>query len=176
MSPRKQRPREGRRAVKLLNRFARGNRKWFVFGLTMLVLEAFTAVYALKPLAYLIDFLRGGRNANKPPLLFEPFIDLFRTTPDQIPPLFATIAVLTVGVVVLAMINSLTDSLAEIYLARGGRLLGLSLRVTLHSHLQRLSLAFHNQRRTGDVLTRITSDVTQVEVFLTESLSDIAGS
>lgn len=178
MSPRRSGPppREGRRAIKLLNRFAQGNRKWFVFGLSMLVLEAFTAVYALKPLAYLIDFLRRGQNANKPPLLFEPFIDLFRTSPDQIPPLFPTIAVLTIGVVVLAMINSLTDSLAEIYLARGGRLLGLSLRVTLHSHLQRLSLAFHNQRRTGDVLTRITSDVTQVEVFLTQSLSDLAGS
>ncbi len=178
MSPRRSGPppREGRRAIKLMNRFAQGNRKWFVFGLTMLVLEAFTAVYALKPLAYLIDFLRGGKNANKPPLLFEPFIDMFRTAPDQIPPLFPTIAILTIGIVILAMINSLTDSLAEIYLARGGRLLGLSLRVTLHSHLQRLSLAFHNQRRTGDVLTRITSDVTQVEVFLTESLSDLAGS
>jgi ABC-type multidrug transport system fused ATPase/permease subunit len=168
--------REGLRAFKLLNRFAQGNRKWLLFGLVMLVLEAFSAVYALKPLAYLIDFLRGGRNANKPPLLFEPFIDLFRTAPDQIPPLIPTVAVLTIGIIVLAMINSLADSLAEIYLARGGRLLGLSLRVTLHSHLQRLSLAFHNQRRTGDVLTRITSDVTQIEVFLTESFSDIAGS
>ena len=168
--------REGRRAIKLLNRFGRGNRKWFVLGIIMLILEAFTAVYALKPLAYLIDFLKGGRNAADPPLLLEPFIDLFRANPERVPPLIPTIAVLTIGIVVLAMINSLADSMAEIYLSRGGRLLGLSLRVTLHNHLQRLSLAFHNQRRTGDVLTRITSDVTQIEIFLTESLSDLAGS
>jgi ABC-type multidrug transport system fused ATPase/permease subunit len=168
--------REGRRAVQLLNRFAVGNRKWFLFSLAMLIIEAFTAVYALKPLAYLIDRLKGGKNANAPPLLFEPFIDAFRAAPDQVPPLIPTVAVLTVGVIILAMINSLADSLAEIFLARGGRLLGLSLRVSLHSHLQRLSLAFHNQRRTGDVLTRITSDVAQIEEFLTTSFSDLAGS
>lgn len=168
--------REGRKAVQLLNRFAEGNRKWFVFSVGMLIIEAFTAVYALKPLSYLFDFLSGDENANKPPLLFEPFIDAFRVSPDQVPPLVPTVAILTIGIIVLAMINSLADSLAEIYLARGGRLLGLSLRVSLHSHLQRLSLAFHNQRRTGDVLTRITSDVAQIEEFLTQSFSDLAGS
>jgi ABC-type multidrug transport system fused ATPase/permease subunit len=169
-------PHEGRRALRLLNRFARGNRKWFVLAFTMLVLEAFTAVYAIKPLAYLIDYLQRGKNANKPPLLFAPFIEAFRTTPGRLPPLIPTVAVLTIGIIVLAMVNSFADSLAEIYVARGGRLLGLSLRVTLHSHLQRLSLAFHNQRKTGDVLTRITSDVAQVEDFLTTSASDLVGS
>jgi ABC-type multidrug transport system fused ATPase/permease subunit len=171
-----ERPREGRRALRLMNRFSEGNRKWFLFAVALLVLEAFTAVYALKPFAYLIDYLKGDKNANKPPLLFEPFIDIFRTSPNELPPRIPTIAVLTVGIVVLAMINSLADSMAEISLARGGRLLGLSLRSRLHSHLQRLSLAFHNQRRTGDVLTRITSDVAQVEDFLLSSASDLTGS
>ena len=66
--------------------------------------------------------------------------------------------------------------MAEIYLAKGGRLMGLNLRVSLYSHLQRLSLAFYNQQRTGDLLTRVTSDVTALEDFVTVSLSDIVGS
>src|SRR5213079_1643913 len=75
-----------------------------------------------------------------------------------------------------AAVRSLGDSLAEIYLARGGRRLGYAMRVTLYSHLQQLPLAFHNRRRTGDMLRRVTSDVEQVETFIIASLSDIAGS
>jgi ABC-type multidrug transport system fused ATPase/permease subunit len=78
--------------------------------------------------------------------------------------------------VALAAINSYGDSMAEVFLARGGRKVGYNLRVALFSHLEKLSLAFHNQRRTGDVLTRVTSDVTEVEEFITESVSDLTGS
>jgi ABC-type multidrug transport system fused ATPase/permease subunit len=76
----------------------------------------------------------------------------------------------------LAMVNSACDSGSEIYLAKGGRTLGYDLRVAMYSHLQRLSLAFHNQKRTGDVLTRVTGDVTVIEDFVTDSASDIVGS
>jgi ABC-type multidrug transport system fused ATPase/permease subunit len=74
------------------------------------------------------------------------------------------------------MINSAADSLAEIYFARGGRTLGYNLRVALYGHLQRLSLSFHDQRRTGDVLTRVTGDVTVLEEFVLKSASDLVGS
>ena len=91
-------------------------------------------------------------------------------------PVVVTVAVLTVAMVLLAMVNSLADSLAEIYLAQGGRALGFNLRLTLYTHLQRLSLAFHGKQRTGDILTRITGDVSEIENFVIASLSDIAGS
>src|SRR5206468_779162 len=87
-----------------------------------------------------------------------------------------TVALITIGLIVLEMINSAADSLTEIFLAKGGRLMGLNLRVGLYAHLQRLSLAFYNQQRTGDLLTRVTSDVTALEDFVTASLSDIVGS
>ncbi|HEX9438570.1 MAG TPA: ABC transporter transmembrane domain-containing protein, partial [Roseiflexaceae bacterium] len=51
-----------------------------------------------------------------------------------------------------------------------------NLRVTLYGHLQKLSLAFYNQQRTGDILTRVTGDVTALEDFVISSLSDIVGS
>ena len=87
-----------------------------------------------------------------------------------------TILLVTLGIVVLTMINSLADSMAEIYLAKGGRSLGYNLRVSLYSHLQKLSLAFHDQRRTGDIITRVTSDVAALEDFIVSSLSDFVGS
>jgi ABC-type multidrug transport system fused ATPase/permease subunit len=149
-----------RRVVRLLTRFTVGHRKVFVLALLMLVFEAITAVYEPLPLKYLIDYLQSQTVPS--------WLTVSSTT--------AVIGVLTVGIVLLAAINSWGDSMAEIYLARGGRMLGYNLRVALFTHLEKLSLAFHNQRRTGDVLTRVTSDVTVLEEFITESVSDLAGS
>ena len=75
---------------------------------------------------------------------------------------------LIVGIILLAAVNSAADSLAEVCLARGGRVLGYNVRVAMYSHLQRLSLAYHDKRRTGDVLTRVTGDVLVVEDFVVE--------
>jgi ABC-type multidrug transport system fused ATPase/permease subunit len=49
-------------------------------------------------------------------------------------------------------------------------------RVFLYNHLQKLSLSFHTQSRTGDVLTKVTSDVGAVENFIIGNLSDFVGS
>ena len=146
----------------VLYRFTAGHQRWFVAALLMLVIEAIASVLRVYPIGYLIDFLEGKR----PPLWF----------PWIASPQYRTIALLTTAIIVFAAVDSLGDSLAEIYLARGGRSLGYAMRVTLYSHLQRLSLAFHNRRRTGDMLRRVTSDIEQVETFVIASLSDIAGS
>jgi ABC-type multidrug transport system fused ATPase/permease subunit len=157
---------DSRRVFRLLVRFARGQRKAYVLAFGMLLFEAATAVFEPWPLAYLIDFLKGDK-----PALLTGRAHLLGAGPRT-----ATIAVLTGGIVALAAVNSYGDSMAEVYLARGGRKLGYNLRVALFTHLEKLSLAFHNQRRTGDVLTRVTSDVTAVEEFITESVSDLTGS
>ncbi len=153
-------PPPGLRAV--LYHFTAGHRRWFVAAFLMLVVEAFASVLRVYPIGYLIDFLEGKR----PPLWF----------PWIASPQYRTIALLTTAIIVFAALDSLGDSLAEIFLARGGRSLGYAMRVMLYSHLQRLSLAFHNRQRTGDVVRRVTSDVEQVEAFIIASLSDIAGS
>jgi ABC-type multidrug transport system fused ATPase/permease subunit len=154
---------ELRQVVGLLIGYS-GGRRLYLLALAMLSFEAATAVFTAYPLAFLIDFLQGERGAIG---IDIPFITAPRTE---------TVAVLTGGLVLLTMVNSLGDSMAEIYLARAGRILGLNLRSTLHAHLQRLSLAFHDQRRTGDMLTRVTSDVTALEDFVVKSVSDLAGS
>jgi ABC-type multidrug transport system fused ATPase/permease subunit len=152
-------------AVRLFRRFV-GSRRVLGLALLFLVVEAGTAVIEPVPIAFLIDFLQGSRpplrDLGFPPLLSSPLIE--------------TIAVVTCGLVAIAAINSAADSLAEIYFARAGRTLGYNVRVALYTHLRRLGLAFHDQRRTGDVLTRVTGDVTVLEEFVVKSASDLAGS
>jgi ABC-type multidrug transport system fused ATPase/permease subunit len=149
---------DANRVLRLLLRFTAGERRVFVLAFLMLLFEAITAVAEPWPLSYLIDFLRGDA---------EPLLEGGQT---------ATIAVLTIGIVALAAVNSFGDSMSEIYLARGGMMVGYNIRVALFTHLEKLSLAFHNRSRTGDVLTRVTSDVKELEEFITDSVSDIVGS
>ncbi|HEY9527504.1 MAG TPA: ABC transporter ATP-binding protein [Anaerolineales bacterium] len=87
-----------------------------------------------------------------------------------------TLIGVTVALIILTMLNSLCDSLSAIYLAQGGRKVGYNMRVFLYNHLQKLSLSFHGQSRTGDILSRVTSDVAAFEDFIISNLSDFLGS
>ena len=44
------------------------------------------------------------------------------------------------------------------------------LRSTLYSHIQRLSLAYHDQKRMGDLISRVTSDLDAVQGFIASGL------
>lgn len=46
------------------------------------------------------------------------------------------------------------------------------LRRTLYSHVQRLSLAFHDHSSTGDLISRVTSDIDSIQSFITSGLLD----
>src|SRR6201988_5208527 len=44
------------------------------------------------------------------------------------------------------------------------------LRRTLYSHIQKLSLSFHDQKRTGDLISRVTSDIDAIQSFIASGL------
>ena len=49
----------------------------------------------------------------------------------------------------------------------------LDLRTSLYSHLQHLSLDFYAERRVGDLVSRLSSDVTQMRTMLTSNLTSL---
>jgi ATP-binding cassette, subfamily B, bacterial len=157
----------------IIARFSENARRNLVLSAIMLVFEAGTAILIPLLIANLIDYLTlrlsqiGGAPVALPVsplglLGFHSFMD-----PD-----LETVTFVTLGIVIMTMINRLGNSMAEIYLARGGRRVGFNLRLYLYAHLQKLSMTFHNQSRTGDILSRITSDVVAVEDFIISDLSD----
>ncbi|MGQ0745042.1 MAG: ABC transporter transmembrane domain-containing protein, partial [Acidimicrobiales bacterium] len=155
---------ELKRVVRLLTTYS-GGRRVYLWSLFLLTVEAVSSIFQPYPIAYLIDYF----NSKRPPLDFieAPFLQS---------PRVETLLILTVGLILLTMFNSLADSWAEISLARGGRTLGYNTRQALYQRLHRLSLAFHGHRRSGDMITRVTSDVRDVEDFVVDSVSDLAGS
>jgi ATP-binding cassette, subfamily B, bacterial len=79
------------------------------------------------------------------------------------------IALAYLGLTVLAGTLSFFDEYVSSWIAE--RFL-LSLRTDFFRHLQRLSLAFFERRRLGDVLSRLTGDVSAIENFVLSGVTD----
>jgi subfamily B ATP-binding cassette protein MsbA len=47
------------------------------------------------------------------------------------------------------------------------------LRRTLYHHIQRLSLSYHDQKKTGDLISRVTSDIDAIQDFISQALLGI---
>jgi subfamily B ATP-binding cassette protein MsbA len=80
------------------------------------------------------------------------------------------------AVAVIAIISALS-SLLEKYLTTGvGQWVMHDLRRTLYHHIHRLSLAEHDEKRTGDLISRVTSDIEAIQDFVTTALLGILSS
>jgi ABC-type multidrug transport system fused ATPase/permease subunit len=175
---------EFRRSIRLINRFIAGQRGVFGMALLMLIFESLTSIGAKIPVAWLLSYLQETPPSVQP--IADDFAETFALLPvgivNSIRQFFIgmtqidVLIFLSIAILIVALLNSATDSFAELYLVKGGRLLGFNLRDRLYAHLQKLSLAFYSKQRTGDLLARVTGDVTALEEFAVKSLKDIAGS
>jgi len=81
---------------------------------------------------------------------------------------FACIAVL-----LIAMLDAVC-TYGEKYLTTSvGQWVTHDLRRSVYSHIQRLSLAFHDNKQTGDLISRVTDDVDNIQSFITQGLLGI---
>jgi ATP-binding cassette subfamily B protein len=87
-----------------------------------------------------------------------------------------TLAVLNVAVVAVAAIAiaGAVSSYLNTYLTTNvGQRVMHDLRRTLYHHIHRLSLAEHDEKRTGDLVGRVTKDIESVQAFVTSALLGI---
>jgi subfamily B ATP-binding cassette protein MsbA len=76
------------------------------------------------------------------------------------------------GVVLIAILDAVFSYLEKYATTSAGQWIMHDLRRMVYRHVQRLSLAFHTQKRTGDLISRITGDVGAIEDFI---VSDLLG-
>lgn len=79
--------------------------------------------------------------------------------------LFVALAVL--GIAVVGAISSYTEKYLTTSVAQW---VGHDLRRTLYHHIQRLSLSYHDNKKTGDLISRITSDIESIQDFVSQAL------
>ncbi len=75
-----------------------------------------------------------------------------------------------VAVAVIAVVGALSSYLEKYVTASVGQWVMHDLRRTLYHHIHRLSLAEHDEKRTGDLIGRVTSDIEAIQSFITTAL------
>lgn len=86
---------------------------------------------------------------------------------------FHVFSLLTLVAVPLTFLFNVLLSYGYTYLiAKAGQKTILKLRVRLYSHLQYLSLSFFEKSRTGNLMARVTTDVTLLQTLLTTGVID----
>ena len=99
----------------MITRFSGNSRRIFLLATLMLILEAGSATFIPQVIAYAIKYIES----------------FFGQGPEALAAgvnsILQTLILVIVGVIVLTMLNSLCDSLAEIYLAQGGRQVGYNI-------------------------------------------------
>ena len=78
------------------------------------------------------------------------------------------LALLLIGIFLL---QALFTSVQSYLLSYIGEHIVYDLRTSLYNQLQRLSLSFYSSRRVGDIVSRLSSDVTQMRTMLTSNLT-----
>jgi ATP-binding cassette, subfamily B, bacterial len=77
-----------------------------------------------------------------------------------------------VAVLVIAAIGAICSYAQKSLTTKVGQWVMHDLRQRLYFHIQRLSLPYHDQTRTGDLISRVTSDIDAIQSFISSELLD----
>ena len=77
------------------------------------------------------------------------------------------------GVAAIAVISAISSYIEDYLTTNVGQWIMHDLRRTLYHHIHRLSLAEHDEKRTGDLIGRVTSDIDSVQAFVATALLGI---
>jgi ATP-binding cassette, subfamily B, bacterial len=83
---------------------------------------------------------------------------------------FAILDFAVAAVVAIAVVGAVSSYVEKYLTTSISQWVAHDLRRTLYNHIQRLSLAEFDQTRTGDLITRVTSDIESVQDFLDSAL------
>src|ERR1700674_2383664 len=85
---------------------------------------------------------------------------------------YAALEFAAVAVLVIAAIGAACSYAQKSLSTKVGQWVLHDLRQTLYFHIQRLSLAYHDQKQTGDLISRVTSDIDAIQSFISSELLD----
>ena len=74
------------------------------------------------------------------------------------------------AVAVIAIVGAVSSYFEKYLTTSVSQWVAHDLRRTLYHHIQRLSLAEHDEAETGDLITRVTSDISAVQDFINSAL------
>jgi len=85
----------------------------------------------------------------------------------------AIVAFAVAAVAVIAIVGAVSSYFEKYLTTSVSQWVAHDLRRTLYHHIQRLSLAEHDEARSGDLITRVTSDIEAIQDFINSALLGI---
>jgi subfamily B ATP-binding cassette protein MsbA len=76
-------------------------------------------------------------------------------------------------VIVIALVDAACSYWDKFLTSTVGQWVSHDLRTTIYTQVQRLSLAFHDQQPTGDLISRVTVDIDNIQTFIVSGLLGI---
>jgi ATP-binding cassette subfamily B protein len=141
----------------------RTQRRLLALGLLALVAEIGFRLLEPWPLAYVIDAVVASSGSD------------LATRPADLGSLTVLIAVCAVALVVVVALRALMSYLMTICFALAGNRVLTRVRSELYAHLNALSMSFHDRRRTGDLVTRVTGDVGRLQEAAVTAMVPLVG-
>src|SRR2546429_5695696 len=147
-----------RRHFRYFLRLLGAHRGRISLALLAMVLDSLLTVMRPWPLKVVIDRVLSHKPSRVP--LIHAWLDRAPFTKMQI--LYGSCA----AVLFIALITGLTTYCYTRLLGNVGQRFVFELRRDLFAHMQRLSLRFHDTQKTGDLTTRLTSDIQSIQDFI----------
>jgi ATP-binding cassette, subfamily B, bacterial len=82
----------------------------------------------------------------------------------------ATLKLACALVIAIAILDAVCTYVEKYLTTSVGQWVTYDLRRTIYAHMQRLSISFHDEKRTGDLITRVTDDIDNIQTFITQGL------
>ena len=151
------------RIVRRFRPHIREQRRLLVLGLVALFLEVGLRLVEPWPLAYVIDavVVAAGGKLDK--------------GQNAVADLRLLLIVCSVAVVAAVLLRAAASYAMTICFALAGNRVLTRVRAELYSHLNALSMNFHDRRRTGDLVTRVTGDVGRLQDATVTALMPLTG-
>src|SRR5207253_3898003 len=86
---------------------------------------------------------------------------------------YATLNFAVAALALIAIVGAVSGYLQKYLTTRVSQWIGHDLRLTVYQHIQRLSLAEHHEARSGDLIMRMTSDISAVQDFVNSAMLGI---
>jgi ATP-binding cassette, subfamily B, bacterial len=123
--------------------------------------ESITDLLEPWPLKVVFDYVFGSKRMPDWLAYFVSFIG-----DDK----FSILNFAVLAVILIALFGAISSYFEKYLTTSVGQWVMHDLRRVLYSHIQRLSLSYHDQKRTGDLISRVTSDIDAVQSLISNVL------
>src|SRR5215510_10371044 len=150
----------------LITRMLKPHWKMLLVALVAVMFESFADLLEPWPIKVVLDYVIGSKPAPD-----------WLATLTNIAPGHDKSAILTLAamaVIFVAIVGAISAYTEDYLTTKVGQWVMHDLRYDLYHHIQRLSLSDYDRQRTGDLISRITSDIDAIQDFVSSAVLGIA--